>query len=66
LAQFGLPWRNIICTLAALSRSPYVHAFENTVNGVNSIPASFGGGNANLLMYRNSITIGFGWNRNGK
>lgn len=44
----------------------YVHAFENQVNGVNSIAPSFGGGNANLRMYQNSISIGFGWDRNKK
>lgn len=44
----------------------YVHAFENTVHGVNSIPPSAGGGNANLHMYQNSIVLGFGWDRNKK
>jgi long-chain fatty acid transport protein len=44
----------------------YVHAFENTVNGVNSIPPTAGGGNANLRMYQNSVTLGFGWDRNKK
>jgi long-chain fatty acid transport protein len=44
----------------------YVHAFEETVNGVNSIPPSFGGGNANLRMYQNSLGISFGWDRNKK
>jgi long-chain fatty acid transport protein len=44
----------------------YIHAFENQVNGVNSIPAGYGGGNANLRMYQNSISVGFGWDRNKK
>jgi long-chain fatty acid transport protein len=44
----------------------YVHAFENTVNGVNSIPPTAGGGNAKLRMYQNSVTLGFGWDRNKK
>ncbi|NOT65328.1 MAG: long-chain fatty acid transporter [Methylotenera sp.] len=43
----------------------YMHAFENTVNGVNSIPnspsAPLGGGNANLKMYQDSIGIAYGW-----
>jgi long-chain fatty acid transport protein len=40
----------------------YMHAFENTVNGVNSIPnAPLGGGNANLKMYLDSIGIAYGW-----
>jgi long-chain fatty acid transport protein len=42
----------------------FVHAFEQTVHGVNSIPPAAGGGNANLSMYQNSIGISFGWNRN--
>ncbi|HXX20539.1 MAG TPA: outer membrane protein transport protein [Candidatus Acidoferrum sp.] len=44
----------------------YVHAFGENVNGVDSIPPTAGGGNANLHMYQNSIEIGFGWNRNKK
>jgi len=39
----------------------YQHAFEETVNGVNSIPPAFGGGEANLKMYQNSIGFSFGW-----
>ena len=41
----------------------YQHAFERTVNGVNSIPAAFGGGNANLKMYQDSLGLSFGWGR---
>ena len=39
----------------------YIHAFEGHVNGVNSIPPSAGGGNANLSMYQNSVQVSFGW-----
>jgi long-chain fatty acid transport protein len=40
----------------------YVHAFENSVNGVNSIPnAPLGGGDANLKMYQDSLGIAYGW-----
>ena len=39
----------------------YVHAFGKTVNGVSSIPAYAGGGNANLHMSEDSIGVGFGW-----
>ncbi|MGB4813312.1 MAG: outer membrane protein transport protein [Methylophilaceae bacterium] len=40
----------------------YAHAFENTVNGVNSIPNNpLGGGNANLSMYQDSLGIAYGW-----
>jgi long-chain fatty acid transport protein len=41
----------------------YLHAFQNTLNGVNSIPQAFGGGNANLSMYQDSIGISFGWGK---
>ena len=41
----------------------YQHAFENTVNGVNSTAPAFGGGNANLKMYQDSIGLSFGWGR---
>lgn len=38
----------------------YMHAFKKEVNGVNSIPLSFGGGEANLHMYEDSIGIAYG------
>jgi len=41
----------------------YLHAFANTVNGVNSIPPTAGGGNANLNMSEDSVGISFGWSR---
>lgn len=41
----------------------YMHAFANTVNGVNSIPPTAGGGNANLHMNEDSVGISFGWSR---
>jgi long-chain fatty acid transport protein len=41
----------------------YQHAFAKTVNGANSIPANFGGGEANLSMYQNAIGFGFGWGK---
>jgi long-chain fatty acid transport protein len=44
----------------------YIHAFNNTVNGVNSIPPSAGSGNANLSMYQNSIQVSLGWKKNKK
>jgi len=42
----------------------YIHAFNNTVNGVDSIPSTYGGGNANLSMYQNTFQLAFGWNKN--
>jgi len=41
----------------------YQHAFQKTVNGVNSISPGFGGGEANLKMYQDSIGLSFGWGR---
>jgi len=39
----------------------YLHAFENKVNGKNSIPAAFGGGDVNLKMYQNSLGVAYSW-----
>jgi long-chain fatty acid transport protein len=44
----------------------YIHAFNNTVNGVNSIPPSAGSGNANLSMYQNSIQVSLSSKKNKK
>ena len=38
----------------------YMHALENSVKGANSIPG-FGGGEANLKMYEDSIGVAYGW-----
>lgn len=39
----------------------YMHAFKKKVSGAGSIPARFGGGNANLQMKQNSLGVAFGW-----
>jgi len=39
----------------------YMHAFEEKVRGAGSIPAAFGGGEANLKMYEDSLGIAYGW-----
>lgn len=39
----------------------YTHGFNKTVNGVNSIPASFGGGNANISLSENILGVAYGW-----
>jgi long-chain fatty acid transport protein len=56
---FGATWT--LPNKAELSLA-YMHAFEYTVNGSNSIPLAFGGGNVNLKMYEDSIGIAYGWN----
>ena len=38
----------------------YMHAFENTVEGEDSIPANFGGGEADLTMSQDSFGLGVG------
>lgn len=37
----------------------YTHALSNDVNGSNSIPAGFGGGEANLNMKQNSLGVAY-------
>ena len=39
----------------------FMHAYENTVNGSDSIPAAFGGGEVNLKMSQNAFGIAYGW-----
>lgn len=39
----------------------YMHAFEEKVRGNGSIPAGFGGGEANIKMYQDSIGVAYGW-----
>jgi long-chain fatty acid transport protein len=40
----------------------YTHAFEDSVNGTNAIPAQFGGGNVKIKMQQDSIGVAYGWN----
>jgi long-chain fatty acid transport protein len=53
----GGTWR---ITPSAEISFAYVKALENTIEGVDSIPASYGGGEANLTMSQDSFGIGFG------
>jgi long-chain fatty acid transport protein len=39
----------------------YAHAFKTVVNGSNSIPAPFGGGNANINLSENILGVAYGW-----
>jgi long-chain fatty acid transport protein len=39
----------------------YTHGFNKTVNGANSIPASFGGGEANISLSENALGVAYGW-----
>jgi len=39
----------------------YMHAFEKKVDGSGSIPAGFGGGEANLRMSQDSLGVAYGW-----
>lgn len=40
----------------------YTHALDNTVRGNNAIPAQLGGGDVNLRMYQNALSIAYSWN----
>jgi len=40
----------------------YAHGFKTTVKGAGSIPANFGGGNADVHLKENILGIGYGWN----
>ena len=37
----------------------YTHAFEETVRGNGSIPAGFGGGEADITMFQNQLALGW-------
>jgi long-chain fatty acid transport protein len=55
---FGATWKATAATEVTVG---YTHAFKKTVNGSGSIPAGFGGGEANLRMYQNSLGVAIGW-----
>jgi len=56
-ATFGATWR--VMQNAEISLA-YVKAFEKTVEGADSIPAEFGGGEANLTMSQDTFGVAFG------
>jgi long-chain fatty acid transport protein len=39
----------------------YTHGFKQTVNGSNSIPSSYGGGNANISLEEDILSVAYGW-----
>ena len=39
----------------------YMHAFSNTVSGVNDIPGAYGGGNVSNSLSEDSLGISYGW-----
>jgi long-chain fatty acid transport protein len=39
----------------------YTHGFRKTISGNNSIPPSFGGGNANIRLEENILGIAYSW-----
>lgn len=55
---FGFTWR-----VGAHSEWSgfYAHGFEKTVNGQQSIPPSFGGGDANVHLKEDILGIEYGW-----
>lgn len=39
----------------------YAHGLKRTVNGANSIPAGLGGGDANIRLSENVLSVAYGW-----
>jgi long-chain fatty acid transport protein len=39
----------------------YTYAVKQTVQGSNSIPAPFAGGNANIYLSENILGVAYGW-----
>lgn len=56
--SIGADWRTALGEFTV----SYAHAFEETVQGDNSIPTAFGGGEAELTMSQDILR--FGWSRN--
>lgn len=56
-ATVGATWKANAKTSVGLF---YAHAFKKTVNGHDSIPASFGGGNANVHLSEDVVGISVG------
>ena len=55
---FGFTWKT---SAHSEWSAHYSHAFEKTVKGQNSIPASFGGGEANIRLKEDIIGVSYGW-----
>lgn len=56
--SFGLTWA---ATPASELSLAYTHGFEETVKGNGSIPAAFGGGEANLKMSQDIFGAAYAW-----
>ncbi len=57
-ASIGATWQ--VNQHSELSMA-YTHGFNNKVNGKNSIPANFGGGEANLEMNQHILALAYGY-----
>lgn len=57
-ATLGMTWTFENKSELSLS---YFHAFEHKVRGKGSIPAAFGGGEANLKMYQDAVGVAYSW-----
>lgn len=54
----GATWR--LTSRGELSLA-YTYAVKQTVRGSSSIPANFAGGNANIFLSENILSIAYGW-----
>jgi long-chain fatty acid transport protein len=55
--SFGGTWHTAHGEVSAF----YARALRTTVNGFNSIPASFGGGNADIHLDENLLGLAYAW-----
>lgn len=54
----GATWKNSVSGEWSVF---YGHGFKTEVNGTNSIPTPFGGGNANIGLSENIVGVAYGW-----
>ncbi|QDD90825.1 OmpP1/FadL family transporter [Pseudomonas oryzihabitans] len=57
-ASLGLTWATSAKSELSLA---YTHGFEKKVDGKGSIPAAFGGGEADLKMKQDIVGLAYGW-----
>jgi long-chain fatty acid transport protein len=55
---FGATYKNTENSEISFS---YTHGFQKTINGNNSIPVPFGGGNANVHLDENIVGVSYAW-----
>lgn len=56
--SLGATWRSSKTGELSIA---YTHAMKNTVHGKNSIPATYGGGEANISLHGDILGVAYGW-----